>query len=568
MEHIPFEIGVVQGLGLSGIYLGVVQRLIEEEIKPSLPKIKNKYVQHSGFIDDETELNEANYQATKLRLKIKQSLKHGIHINKTKSVIHSSNFKKLILSKESMDTFKNFKKNNTLNMITLGVPDGDKKFIKSFYTNKVNNLRKKYNIIVQITNNQIKNHILINFFNINRVNYWMRNMEDESFLHDFVDLRHDIIQTLCNDTVTELSDNIACLPVNMGGLGMANPKQLNSAAYISSYSSNLTILSNLVSPALYDYGLDKFDKYYKKNIYTFNSYILDEKDLVKPSNNDLHQSKLNQLFYKNLYRQILENAPPRSKVLLRTMQSKLANAWLYVVNDFDGFMISNKGINLLYQTRLHVPILPRHSHYKCNTCNKPFDKYLDHCNSCNNNYLINTKHDRFAYHFNELIFKRLRLRTEIEQRSATQSFHDKRRPGDVMIIDNHERKSYVDFGFTYPIKTRSIGYAQSQSGYEGNIYYNHKRNHYKDLIRRGENIEIFVMEYYGLLHQNAKKLYTGWMRKLSGIMDGRIEFLKFKINKRLSSLISLYNSEIMLRSFAQPSQCFNYTSNEYNHMYE
>ena len=192
-HHFKFKNGFHQGRKSSGIILGLVQKVVEDEVRTicmkkinDIPHDNESYKLHGNtfYLDDDSQLASLDYQFLYLNTYITVGRKYGVELNlneKTKLYYNKKHHKYVQKMLQKYRHLKNIECHTDFNINVLNIPIGEQNYIDEVMNKKINKWEYILKQIDKMNSIQIKLRLLRKFYNINKVQYFIQNID---FLND------------------------------------------------------------------------------------------------------------------------------------------------------------------------------------------------------------------------------------------------------------------------------------------------------------------------------------------------------------------------------------------------
>ena len=392
--------GWIQGRISSGYTLALIQSEIEDEVKLRCIEIKKKYEieGRSFYIDDNGQFAKNKFNLLYLRIYNKIAIKYGLNLkqSKNKLVIGKSLdvlYDKLMHDIEQINNIdldcnkldiNDIKICENGNCEVLGVPFGEQQFIDNYVNDKTKEWVKIMKLIRKLPKVSHQMKLLTNFYNINKINYLIRNITfnginnwSNKFDKMFISMYNEIV----GENMTSINLIHSSLPSKRGGISMRSINSSNSAAFIAANNGVCNVLPSLLSQEMIS-KTNVFIKEVKElAIADFNNKVLD-KYKISEQDQIVSQKELMRRIDNTNLTKLYETYDDRGKALLTTLSNKRADAFMTCNTSKNlGVDFCNLEYRILLKRRLNMDII-KVKDANCVLCNGQLDVKGDHGINC------------------------------------------------------------------------------------------------------------------------------------------------------------------------------------------
>ena len=404
---------------------------------------------------------------------------------------------------------------------------------------------------------QIQWLLLYRFDNINKINYYLRNVpysKSENWIILFDQLEQRKRDLLFGTGLTLKQINQSQLATKEGGLSLRTPTQFYSAANLASKVKNCLLMSLLLTPEVIRATDNHVNKPMDIALLDYNSRVLpdDRIDNIVSYFDDQRrtnpypklQSKLFSKIDKQIKSNILSNADRHTQALFKQFQHKKCHNWLQT--DPWLLQLSNfEFLTSLYR-RFRVPIFPTET--PCPACHvRVMDVFGDHATMCN----TTTQNPKRRHDTVKSLLKSMGLSaglvTKVEQNPTTTTTSNIK-PADVLFenYDNGEHMA-IDVTIISPFRSGVSSGAASQFMHTADETYIDKLQKYKQHTFKPHYLfRPFVIEEFGAVHKEGMKVFNRLCEFIAIRQNKDLTTIKFHYSKLLSSTIQRQNSRAIL----------------------
>ena len=335
---------------------------------------------------------------------------------------------------------------------------------------------------------------------------------------------------------------------------MRTSSKYYSAAFLSSFVKNKDLMDNLMDPdmidntdqyvhqyvtcAINDYNINVFNKNKFDCINSLYQYFNEQKAIQNTQYPSI-QSKLFDNIDRKSYQNIFDNANIRDKAILMQYKDKKCHTWLHArKNEIN---INNIQFDISMRRRLRLPL--QFGNSQCMSCMQHMNNnYGDHAIICATHGHLKNRHNKIAI----LIANVAREAGYVVETEQKIDIGSTQIPADVLIKNINGCNIAIDVSIvactnpTYlPLSTTKIRHAAT-------IAFNNKINKYKNYDFESHNtiFKPFILEEFGAMHFEAKKLWNNLCDVIARRTDQKPEYVKFLKGKILNGNLNRIEVEV------------------------
>ena len=440
----------------------------------------------------------------------------------------------------------------------LNVPFGTRDYVEQYMMKIYQKLNDLLDVINMLNSNkQIQWLLISRFDNINKINYYIRNIpysQYEKWVVLFDELEQRKRDILFGTGLTTQQIQQTQLATKEGGLALRTASHFYSAANLASRVKNCVLMHLLLKPEIINATNNHVRKSMTAALEDYNSKVsLDNrvKDIYeffddKRQSNPYPklQSQLFARIENKIKSDILQTADPHVQCLFQQFKHKKCHNWLQT--DPWLFQFSNLEFLMALYRRFRITI--QDQEYPCVSCGvRVMDIYCDHATLC----AYSTQNPKRRHDAVKLLLlnmgKAAGFKSKLEQNPTTE-ITSKIKPADVLFENYQDGQDLaVDVTIISPFRSGLLSRATSTFMYTADKTYIDKLKKYKGFtFKEGVTFKPFVMEEFGSVQKEAMTIFNRLCECIAIRTDKELTEVKFEYSKLLSSSIKRHNSRAIL----------------------
>ena len=404
---------------------------------------------------------------------------------------------------------------------------------------------------------QIQWLLLYRFDNINKINYYLRNIpytRTAKWIQLFDRLEERKRDILFGTGLTTSQIAQSQLPTKRGGLALRTASHFYSAASLACKVKNCLLMPLLLKEEVIRATDAHINQSIQAALIDFNSKCLPDDRInnifdyfAEKRQINSHPKLQSKLFGKlenKLKAVVLEDADKHIQCLFQQFQHKKCHNWLQT----DPWLVqfSNLEFLMALYRRFRIKIFEKES--RCSSCLvRVMDFHGDHGTMCSySSQNPKRRHDAVKLLLVEM-GRTAGLITKLEQNPTT-SVSANIKPADVLFENYYNGKHCaIDVTIVSPFRSGVESGATSTFMHTGDQAYNTKLKKYDQYIFKDNVIfQPFVIEEFGAIHHEAMTVFNKLCGFIATRQDRDLTEVKFHYSKLISSILHRQNSRAIL----------------------